>query len=225
MRHRIALLTLTVSSLLLVGVVLAWRGASDEAPRADLVGAEVVAAKGGTGAERPRATTTTSAPTPSRAATAPKAGFVAAPTPPPVQLAIPSIGVDVAVRPVGLRPGGDMEIPAATEAGWYSPGPHPTSPFGSSVIAAHIDYAGEEGAFFRLPELQVGQEVRVRLADGSDHAFRVTERMQVPKDELRTDEIFRRNGPPTLTLVTCGGAFDRSARHYQDNIVVRAVPV
>jgi hypothetical protein len=27
-----------------------------------------------------------------------------------------------------------------------------------------------------------------------------------------------------LTLITCGGAFDRGARHYTDNIVVRAAP-
>ena len=32
------------------------------------------------------------------------------------------------------------------------------------------------------------------------------------------------DGPPGLTLITCGGAFDRGVRSYEDNIVVRAAP-
>ncbi len=53
----------------------------------------------------------------------------------------------------------------------------------------------------------------------------MNERLQVDKDELPTQELFRVTGTPTLTLITCGGSFDRSVRHYEDNIVVRAVPL
>jgi hypothetical protein len=52
----------------------------------------------------------------------------------------------------------------------------------------------------------------------------VDTRFQVDKDELPAEELFRTGGPPTLTLITCGGAFDRSIRHYRDNIILRARP-
>jgi hypothetical protein len=37
-------------------------------------------------------------------------------------------------------------------------------------------------------------------------------------------EVFAAGGPPRLVLITCGGAFDRSTRHYADNVVVFADP-
>jgi len=32
-------------------------------------------------------------------------------------------------------------------------------------------------------------------------------------------------GSPVLTLITCGGSFSESTRHYDSNVVVYAVPV
>jgi sortase (surface protein transpeptidase) len=79
--------------------------------------------------------------------------------------------------------------------------------------------------FFDLRSLAEGDEVSVTGPDGAERRFRVTERFQVDKDSLPVEELFRTTGEPTLTLITCGGIFDRSIRHYEDNIVVRAVPV
>ena len=118
-----------------------------------------------------------------------------------------------------------MEIPGATEVGWYEPGVRPGSAQGSAVLAAHVDYAGRAGAFFDLRSLPEGAEVFVVGPDGHELRFVVDGRTQVDKDELPVEELFRSAGPPTLTLITCGGSFDRSARHYEDNIVVRAAPV
>jgi hypothetical protein len=38
-------------------------------------------------------------------------------------------------------------------------------------------------------------------------------------------DVFRRDGPPRLALVSCGGAFDERTGNYADNIVVLAQPV
>ncbi len=38
------------------------------------------------------------------------------------------------------------------------------------------------------------------------------------------DALFTRDGPPRLHIVTCGGNFDRKARHYDENVVVVANP-
>lgn len=189
---------------------LAWWPSGE--PRADLV------------SSAPTTSTTTTAPAP----TAPieTTTTIEPPAPPltPTRLKIPAIGVDAPVVPVGLNPDGSMEIPGATEVGWYEPGTRPGEPEGSAVLAAHVDYAGQRGAFFDLRSLPDGAEVIVESAEGPSLRFVVGERFQVDKDELPVDELFRSSGPEVLTLITCGGAFDRSIRSYDDNIVVRADP-
>ena len=222
MRRSAAKATLAISALVLAATLIAWQTARTE-PRADLVGAAVTAPP-----------TTTTAP-PVLAGDATSAGAVIAGSGPatfdarppgaPRRLAIPTLGVDVSIVDVGLADDGSMQIPGASEAGWFEPGPVPGSSFGSAVIAAHIDFAGERGAFFDLPSLQTGEAVAVTDEHGDTREYVVMERFQVDKEQLPTEELFRAAGPHTLTLVTCGGAFDQRDRHYQDNIVVRAVPV
>jgi hypothetical protein len=143
---------------------------------------------------------------------------------PPRRIAIPTIGVDAIVDAVGLEPDGSMEIPDATNAGWYHYGTTPGQSNGSAVIAGHVDHQKAPGVFIDLPRLEVGADIVVTDALGIDRRFVVTERYQVAKDALPAPELFRLNGEPTLTLITCGGNFDRDLRHYDDNIVVRAVP-
>ena len=199
-----------------VGSVLV-RDARSE-PRADLVGPTVrtVATTTTTSMTPAPSPTTTAAPSPTTTTTVPVV---------PDRLRIPAIGVDARVVPVGLEPDGSMEVPAAADVGWYQLGVRPGAPEGSAVLAAHVDYGGRRGAFYDLRSLQVGSEVEVTGPDGVALRYVVNERLQVDKDQLPTEELFRSGGPPTLTLITCGGSFDRSVRHYEDNIVVRAVPV
>lgn len=143
----------------------------------------------------------------------------------PRSLSIPSLEIDSPIVPVGLEADGTMQIPGATEAGWYLPGRLPGAATGSAVIAAHVDYNEQPGVFIDLRRIEIGSEVAVTDADGSVHRFQVTERYQVDKDDLPVEELFRTGGAPLLTLVTCGGAFDRNGRSYSDNIVVRAEPI
>lgn len=143
----------------------------------------------------------------------------------PVALSIPSIGVLSTVVPTGLTAERAMEVPGVDESGWYRHGVTPGSAYGSSVLAAHVDFNGRPGVFQRLGEVQLDDEVVVADADGVSTTFRVTERYQVDKGQLPTDELFRRSGSQVLTLITCGGGFSDSERSYTDNIVVRAVPV
>jgi sortase (surface protein transpeptidase) len=141
----------------------------------------------------------------------------------PTRLQLPSIEVDAEVNPVGVEPDGDMEVPSAEDAGWYRFGPTPGAA-GSSVIAAHVDYNGEQGAFFRLREVEVGDPVEVSLSDGSTATWVVTRVDQLPKDDLRSSPVFDRAGTPRISLITCGGDFDESVRSYRDNVVVTAEP-
>ena len=43
-----------------------------------------------------------------------------------------------------------------------------------------------------------------------------------PKDDFPTKAVYGPTPRAELRLITCGGVFDRSARSYEDNIVVFA---
>ena len=146
---------------------------------------------------------------------------------PPARIRLPSLGVDTAVVAVGVDARGEMAVPEdVREAGWYRFGPAPGSAAGSSVVSGHVDDKVQgRGAFYRLVDLAVGDPVVVTTAAGADLAFRVSAVRRIPKSTLPVDELFARDGPPHLTLVTCGGAFDRALGSYRDNVVVTAVPV
>lgn len=147
------------------------------------------------------------------------------PAPTPVGLSIESIGVVAApVVDVGVEPNGEMEIPGATEIGWYRYGPTPGDA-GSAVLAAHIAFNGRDGVFRDLDDIEVGAIVEIRYEDGSSQRFRVIETAQYAKDELPVDRIFAKAGAPQLTLITCGGDFNRSLRSYSDNVVAYAEPI
>jgi hypothetical protein len=157
-------------------------------------------------------------------ATAPGVVRPAEPRPGPGRLRIGSIGVDVDVVPVGVDAAGDMQVPGPTVAGWYQFGPRPGEP-GSAVLAAHVDYGGRPGAFFRLRDVVPGDRVEVAGPDGAPLALTVSEVTRVPKAGLAATGVFDRTGPPRVALVTCGGAFDRARRSYEDNVVAWAEPV
>jgi len=78
--------------------------------------------------------------------------------------------------------------------------------------------------FYSLGALEPGNRVEVARADGSTVAFEVYDVRVVPKDDFPTLEVYGNTDGPELRLITCGGPFDRSAGHYEDNVVVFARP-
>lgn len=146
------------------------------------------------------------------------------PRPRPSRLRIAALGIDAAVVALGVAPTGAMEVPSdADTVAWYAYGPSPAQP-GSAVLAAHVDYNGRKGVFFRLGDLRAGDVVIVDFADGGSRTFVVRERASVAKEALPVEELFRREGRPILTLITCGGDFNPATRSYRNNVIVRAVP-
>ena len=143
----------------------------------------------------------------------------------PTSISIEGIGVTGApVNDVGVEENGDMEIPGADNVGWYRFNPTPGEP-GSSVLAAHISYNGEPGVFRYLDDVEIGERVVVTFDDGTSTEFEIIELAQYDKQELPDDRVFAKDGDPVLTLITCGGDFNRSLRSYEDNVVAYAIPV
>lgn len=145
----------------------------------------------------------------------------------PVSVLVPGRSTPSPVAATTTDPvsGGLALVNNAATVVWWSSGTAPGSPSGSVVLAAHVSYQGETGPFTRLASVAPGAEVTVTSADGSTRRYAVTGTRYAPKTSLDRAELFRTTGPPTLALVTCGGAYDRATRSYADNVVVSAVPV
>ena len=121
---------------------------------------------------------------------------------------------------------GALDVPKdILRAGWWRDGAAPGDGTGSVLIAGHVDSARRgAGAFFRLKNARAGMRVVVTTAGGASRAYRVTTVRAMPKASLPLG-VYAATGRERLTLVTCGGPFDRAIGHYKDNIVVTAVPV
>lgn len=218
MQRRAAVVGVVLSLAVLVGVPIVWAVNQPEpnvgalrlppsapsAPSADPVPAPAVEVRSATGIP----------------SAAPE-------SPPPTRLVLSSIGVDTTVRPVGVAADGQVEIPQdARQVGWYRFGPAPGQPSGSVVIVGHRDSRTQgAGALFRLNEARVGDIVALTVADGTVLSYRVVERRRYEKKVLPLSQLFDWSGPARLTLVTCGGPYDRRQGGYLDNIVVTALPV
>lgn len=144
----------------------------------------------------------------------------------PANIRIPSIGVDAEVIDLGLNPDGTLEVPDNfANTGWFSKGPQPGK-YGASVIAGHIDSTDGPAVFFRLDELVEGDQVIVESPEGDTVTFQIETVEQFDKDEFPTERVYSFTREPTLRLVTCGGPFNDTIGHYEDNIIAfaRRVP-
>jgi sortase (surface protein transpeptidase) len=142
----------------------------------------------------------------------------------PVSLEIPKINASSSLMSLGLNPDRTVEVPPVSnpmQAGWYRNGPTPGE-IGPAVLLGHVDGDHRAGIFFRLHELSPDDEVRVRREDGTTARFSVRRVDLVPKNAFPTEAVYGDTADAQLRLITCGGAFDRSARSYVSNVIVYA---
>jgi sortase (surface protein transpeptidase) len=143
----------------------------------------------------------------------------------PRRVLIDALGVDAPVVPYDTTAdGAQLALPAdARRVAWYRDGSAPGEA-GSAVLAAHVDFGGQRGVFFALRRLPIGARIRIERANGSSRAYRVVARRQYRKARL-PGVVFSTTGRPRLVLITCGGRFDPRTHHYEENVVVYALPV
>lgn len=168
-----------------------------------------------------------------RALPLPKAGAVAgiaqhakAPQrrqmPRPVRISIPAIRVSAPVVPLGLNRDRTLQVPRIfSQTGWFVGGPEPGE-YGAAVIVGHVDSKSGPAVFYRLRALRRGDAITVVLKSGAKVRFVVRGMRQVPKKRFPTKLVYGKTGLPTLRLITCDGAFDRSTGHYVGNYIVFA---
>lgn len=147
-----------------------------------------------------------------------------APAGPVGGLRIPAIGVDVdTLVPLGLDERGAHEVPpddTPEVAGYYTLGPAPGDD-GPAIILGHVNGRGRAGVFARLHELQSGDRIVVGRG-GAEIEFVVDAVTQAPKTDFPVALVYGPVSRPELRLITCGGALDRAAHSYLDNVIVTA---
>lgn len=136
-------------------------------------------------------------------------------------------GLVVPVRAVGTRKDGLLDVPEDVRtAGWWKGGSRIGDPFGSTLLAAHVDSASQGlGPYAELLKVRAGQEVTVTSA-GLEQVFVVRSLRLLPQGPL-TDKrwLFAPHGSRRLTLVTCAPPFDPARGGYQNLAVVTALPL
>jgi LPXTG-site transpeptidase (sortase) family protein len=135
-------------------------------------------------------------------------------------------GAYSAVVPVATV-GNELVVPEdPTKVGWWDGSSYVGDPYGSTVIAGHVDVLGRGiGFFFRLWNIKVGESVVLSAGDVRQ-AYKITSVRQVPRTDLINDaEVFDIDGPPRLVLITCAGEFRPDRGGYSRNLIVVARPV
>ncbi|WP_134768101.1 class F sortase [Nocardioides sp. 1609] len=215
----------------------AWRLSRDVVPARAAAAAAlalVLAGCGAPDADRPAAGADTPAATGAPAAapdgkappaaTAPRVGSS---TPePPVAIRLPD-GTSMPVLEAGTTSDGLLDVPPDVRAaGWWPGGSRVGDPFGSTLVAAHVDSRAQGlGPFASLLQVQRGDTVRLR-SRRLEQVFRVTSLRLVPRSSFeRRPRLHSPRGTRRLVLVTCAPPYDTTRGGYQNLAVVSAVPV
>jgi len=148
----------------------------------------------------------------------------------PVALRSEQASVDAPIEPLQII-NGVMQNPSGPfVVGWYEQTAKPGEP-GNAVMAGHVDYWNVGPAiFWELPPprqaLGAGDPIVVIGEDGSELTYTVEWQRLYELAELTVEtingEIVGPTTEPSLTLITCGGAFDPVSGQYLSRYVVRA---
>jgi hypothetical protein len=160
----------------------------------------------------------------SPAAVAQRVGSVVPEAPQGIQL---PDGRRVGIRAVGTTANGVLDVPSDIDvAGWWSGGSRLGDPFGSTLVAAHVDSRTQGlGPFASLLTVRPGDKVFVWSA-GLKQAFRITSRRLRPQGAIGpSSPLHSPDGARRLTLVTCAGPYDAARGGYQNLAVVTAEPL
>jgi LPXTG-site transpeptidase (sortase) family protein len=137
-------------------------------------------------------------------------------------ITIPAMKISAPLIPLGVRPDGYMDLPFSPhQVAWYDFTSKPGMG-GNAVFSAHVDYINFGPAvFWNLSKLRPGDDVSIKLKDGTVLRYSVTVSYQIPVEQLDVHGLIAPTEAETLTLITCGGAYANN--NYSHRVIVRAV--
>ena len=153
--------------------------------------------------------------------------------PKPVSIAVPRIDVDAPIVELGLEPGTNTPAVPTTgyQAAWYDFNPAPGLGY-NALFAGHVDWQTADhspipGVFYRLRELQIGDDITVTLEDGQAVHYRVTGNVAAKFNDPNIVKAMAPTKKDVITILTCGGTwepnpYEENGGNYSHRIVVRA---
>jgi LPXTG-site transpeptidase (sortase) family protein len=175
----------------------------------------------------------------------PEAQPTVEPTPAPSgapldRLIVPKAGVNESIRTFYLSSSGEMTSPSGSVVAWYD-FCGPTAPIiwsgcqqqnlgpdfsrpgfgGNAVFAAHVYWQNVPSTFINLSKIGQGDEVQIRLQDGTLYRYNVIELQVYPPAGPHVESIIGPVGREVVTLITCYG-FNPNTRDYDNRVVVVA---
>lgn len=228
------LAALLVIGIIVVGVALSSGGGDDDSSAVGNTGNNITtptSVSGGLQTSQPTAAATADLGQPT--AEAPNLTDI----PDGARFVIPGISVDApltyrAVGPDGVMPNpeGPDDIAYYDFSAWPGKGGQPGA--GNIVFSGHVDsghVACNNGSvpppcqavLWDLNDLSLGDELHV-VMDGTLYKYAVTSNEPVHALNGPWDQIVTSTAFPTLTIITCGGDFNRETGEYDHRQVVKA---
>lgn len=146
----------------------------------------------------------------------------------PRYLTVEKLGIrNARILPMGVNMKGELDTPRNIfDVGWYEGSGKPGQG-GTMMIDGHNGGPHVYGVFKELPELTVGDIIKVERGDGKIFNYRVVENVAVPLDEsdkymataARTPEV----GKESVTLISCTGEWSNARDTYLSRQFTRAV--
>lgn len=150
-------------------------------------------------------------------------------TPPvmgPMEISIPSLGINASLVDVGLEQGTDkMQIPSPENVGHYTPAAPIGAAAGSTLLAGHVNKGLAPGALWNLSKAQKGAHIYVTDAAGKQFTYKIVTARTIVRQPL-PDDTYAIDGAPQLVVVTCAGTPgpDGKVLNYNENTIITAVP-
>ncbi len=137
----------------------------------------------------------------------------------PVKIVISSIGVNAQVEGLGITSDGLIAVPKAYGlVGWYNKG-KTVGEAGPAVMVGH--YASGAGAVFdKLGSTKNGDLITVTNGKGESFTYKITKKVEYPKDKVPMKQIFKGGSESRLEIITCQGAWQ--GNNYDKRLVVTA---
>ncbi|MFE4333564.1 class F sortase [Streptomyces sp. NPDC056831] len=142
----------------------------------------------------------------------------------PTRLQIPSLAVKAPFTPLSIGADGRLNTPPPNDSnlvGWFKGGVTPGER-GAAIVAGHVDTTTGPAVFLQLQFLKPGSTVDITRADGSVATFKVDSVETFSKAKFPNKRVYSDTPSAQLRLITCGGPYNRKAKHYEDNVVAFA---
>jgi LPXTG-site transpeptidase (sortase) family protein len=149
-------------------------------------------------------------------------------------LSLKTVGVDGRMP----NPNGPDDVAYYDFSNWPGKGGVPGAPNSNVVVSGHVDWGAQHGVgcknntvpapceavFWDISDLRVGDEVEL-VVGGATHRYRITSNQSVEAASADWNRIVSATAGETITMITCGGDFDRATLSYNRRQVVTGTKI